>query len=281
MAGHGTAKGTPVAGHAHTPAISDGGRCAVGPVLALPRHRPHVPGSAQGGDYAAGGRFRGGRRAVRRRANPSRRPALQPGDRDGPGEPEGQRQGRAGGLSWADSRPRCPGPLEGPRRSAPAAGQVANRQDPPPAGRPDDDEGPAITAFSGIAATGLAEVVPGVVGNEPVVSHDPQPAGRDDDVEPDLGGGIAGIQVSLLGERDAVDRDPALGVAAGHLVAGQPDDPPGCLPGGRSRTCWQIPGRTSPRSSCPWAPCRVPRAVPVRHHYNRRGGCRGHRRRAC
>src|SRR5262249_58184353 len=71
-----------------------------------------------------------------------------------------------------------------------------NRQDRPPAGRPDDDESPADHGVLGDRTpAGIAHVVPGVIGNEPVVSHDPQPARLHDDVEPDLRGSVAGGQV--------------------------------------------------------------------------------------
>ena len=80
-------------------------------------------------------------------------PALQPGDRDGGGEAEGQRQGRAGGLE--------------PGRRGRGGAQLGllegggNRQDPPPADRPDDDEGPADHGvLRDRAAARLAEVVP-------------------------------------------------------------------------------------------------------------------------
>src|SRR5437763_1186073 len=75
-------------------------------------------------------------------------PALQPGDGDGPGEAEGQRQGGAGGLD--PGRQESAGVLSGRRgRRGRGGGQPGlleaggNRQDPPPADRPDDDEGPA------------------------------------------------------------------------------------------------------------------------------------------
>ena len=48
--------------------------------------------------------------------------------------------------------------------------------------------------------------------------------GRDRDVERLLGRLVARVQVVGLVERDAVDRDPALGVAAGDVVAGDADD---------------------------------------------------------
>src|SRR6478609_168365 len=149
---------------------------------------------------------------------PESGPALQPGDRDGGGETEGQRQGQAGrlepGRQQAGSIPggRGAGGALGRRRGGGAQLGLleggGNRQEPPPADRPDDDEGPADHGvLRDRAAARLPEVVPRVVGDEPVVSHDPQPAGLDHDVEPDLGGGVAGVQVCLLGERDAVDRD--------------------------------------------------------------------------
>ena len=101
-----------------------------------------------------------------------------------------------------------------------------------------------------------------------MISHDPQPAGLDDDVEPDLGGGVAGVQVGLLGERDAVDRDPALRIAAGHLVTGQADDPldedvsrvPEAEHAGKSL------GELHHEVGVPGRRARVPRAVPVEDH---------------
>src|SRR5690242_8238540 len=111
-------------------------------------------------------------------------PALQPGDRDGGGETESQRQGRAGGLKpgrqQAGSIPggRGAGGALGSRRGRGAQLGLleggGNREEPPPADRPDDDEGPADHGvLRDRAAAGRAEVIPRVVGDEPVVSHDP------------------------------------------------------------------------------------------------------------
>ena len=251
-----------------------------------PSTRPGLTGAGAG--YAEGGRCAEARcaarrrarvawRAMRRRANRSR--ARRCSQVTGTAAAKPRASGRAGleGSSRADSRPAVLPERAGPRRGSWAAAAFSlgllegggNRQDPPPAGRPDDDEGPADHGvLRDRAAAGLAEVVPRVVGDEPVVSHDPQPAGRDDDVEPDLGGGIAGVQVGLLGERDAVDRDPALRVAAGHLVTGQADDPldedvsrvPEAEHAGKSL------GELHHEVGVPGRRARVPRAVPVEDH---------------
>src|SRR5690242_18576721 len=79
-------------------------------------------------------------------------PALEPGDRDGGGEAQGQGQGRAGWLEAGGekaSRELVRGSVV--RSRAWACGGVqpglleggGNRQEPPPARRPDDDERPA------------------------------------------------------------------------------------------------------------------------------------------
>ena len=70
----------------------------------------------------------------------------------------------------------------------------------------------------------VADPVTGVVGVRPVVAHHPEPARRHGDVEPDLGRRRPRVDVGLLAQRDAVDRDLALGVAADDVVAGHADD---------------------------------------------------------
>src|SRR6266568_3095104 len=93
-------------------------------------------------------------------------PALQPGDRDGGGEAEGQRQGRTGGPEPGRQEA---GGVPGRRRGGRGRGGAqlglleggGNRQDPPPADRPDEDEGPADHGvLRDRAAAGLAEVIP-------------------------------------------------------------------------------------------------------------------------
>src|SRR6185312_2285186 len=71
----------------------------------------------------------------------------------------------------------------------------------------------------------VVDVVPGVGGVGAVVPHDPDESGLDVDVEGHGGGRGAGEDVGALAERDAVDGDPALLVAALDLVAGDADDP--------------------------------------------------------
>src|SRR6266702_3964799 len=71
-------------------------------------------------------------------------PAFQPGDREAGGVPGRRRGGRGRGGAQL-------GLLEG----------GGNRQDPPPADRPDEDEGPADHGvLRDRAAAGLAEVIP-------------------------------------------------------------------------------------------------------------------------
>ena len=137
--------------------------------------------------------------------SPRRRtPALQPADRDGGGEAEGQWEGRArrleprrkqGGRVRSTGRGACQC-----RRSRGVQLRRARRwrgwARAPLVHRPDDDEGPADhRVLRNRAVARIAFVVPGVIGNAPVVSHHPQPARRDDDVEPVLGGSSAGVEV--------------------------------------------------------------------------------------
>ena len=99
-------------------------------------------------------------------SDPEPGPALQPGDGDGPGETEGQWQGGAGGLE--PGRQESAGVLSGRRgRRGRGGGQPGllegggNRQDPPPADRPDDDESPADHGvLRDRSAAGLAKMVP-------------------------------------------------------------------------------------------------------------------------
>src|SRR5437773_173931 len=98
--------------------------------------------------------------------DPQPGPALQPGHGDGPGETEGQRQGGAGGLE--PGRQESAGVLSGRRGRGGRGGAQpwlleggGNRQDPPPADRPDDDEGPADHGvLRDCSAARLAEMVP-------------------------------------------------------------------------------------------------------------------------
>src|SRR6266568_260660 len=58
-----------------------------------------------------------------------------------------------------------------------------------------------------------------------MVTHHPPPVQGNDDAEVLLGRCVAREEVRLLAQRHAVDGDVALLVAAGHMVAGNPDDP--------------------------------------------------------
>ncbi|CAL9425797.1 hypothetical protein SUDANB132_01937 [Streptomyces sp. enrichment culture] len=96
----------------------------------------------------------------------------------------------------------------------------------PAAEGPGDDHGPAhhLVLGDGAAVVGVL-VGAGVGGVRPVVAHHPQPSLGHGDVERDGGRGVAGVKVVALLQRDTVDRDPALLVAALDLVAADADDP--------------------------------------------------------
>ena len=124
------------------------------------------------------------------------------------------------GASWPRAGARLgggdPGLAEGGR----------DRQDPPPAGRPDDHECPAdhhVLRDRPVAR--VLRVPAGVPGDAPVVAHDPQPAGRHRDAESLRRRGVARVEVGLLVQGHAVDGHVAAGVAAGHVVARNADHP--------------------------------------------------------
>src|SRR6516165_2418316 len=71
---------------------------------------------------------------------------------------------------------------------------------------------------------GVAHVASRIPGHAAVIAHHPQPARRNGDAEPLLRRRVAWVEIGLLTERHAVDGDLALPVAAGHVVAGYPDD---------------------------------------------------------
>lgn len=73
------------------------------------------------------------------------------------------------------------------------------------------------------APSGIAEMRSGIRRQEPVVAHDPKPTRRNLDIEPGIGWLVAGIEVSLFPQRNAVHGYPPLGVTARHPVAGYPD----------------------------------------------------------
>src|SRR5579859_298617 len=132
-----------------------------------------------------------------------------------PGHPE-DLHGRRRGLRLGRGRGRQLGLLEG----------GGNGQNPPPADGGDDHERPAhhmvlrdgpVTRVLGVAA--------GVPGHAAMVAHHPQPARRDSDAELLLRRHVTRVEVGLLAERHAVNRDLAQPVAAGHVVTGYPDDP--------------------------------------------------------
>src|SRR5581483_4666091 len=121
------------------------------------------------------------RRVLARRSGrwpPSRSDAaLEPGDRDGGGETQGQGQGRARGLEAGGEKASRDGGCGSVVRSRSWACSGrgvqllllegrGDRQEPPPARRPDDDERPADDrALRDRAAARIAEVVARIVGD--------------------------------------------------------------------------------------------------------------------
>ena len=82
----------------------------------------------------------------------------------------------------------------------------------------------------------------------------PQPSRRDGDAEPQVGRRVPRVDVGRLGQRHAVDRHLARGVAAGHVVTGNADhalDVVGSRPGDADEARSRRP--RSWRTSCPAA----------------------------
>ena len=204
----------------------------------VPVHRPVRGASAlpaRGGVPAAvpAGRCRGGGPP----AEPTAKAAFQQGERQG-GDHSGRR-GRARQRQRAQhGRARCPqGRQPARRRVRRQRGSTRSRQlrllerggngqDPPPAdGRDDHERAAHHVVLRDGPVTWVAHMAAGVPGHAAVITHHPQPARRNDDAEPLLGRRVAREEIGLLAERHAVDRDLAQAVAAGHMVAGHPDDP--------------------------------------------------------
>jgi len=93
-----------------------------------------------------------------------------------------------------------------------------------PARRPDQHERVTHHVTDGHSTVrSVRHVVPGVGGVPAVVAHHPDPAHRNFHVKRDGGRPRAGEEVAGLVQRHAVDRDPALRVAARDLVPRHPD----------------------------------------------------------
>ena len=81
------------------------------------------------------------------------------------------------------------------------------------------------------------------------------------------------VQVGLLAERDAVHGDPALRVAAGHVITGQPDDPLDVVvhPGGDAEQpddrVPELAGQPDDRVAGLRRARRIPRALAVEHDH--------------
>ena len=84
---------------------------------------------------------------------------------------------------------------------------------------------------------------------------------------------VVRVQVGLLAERDAVHGDPALRVAAGHVITGQPDDPLDVVvhPGGDAEQpddrVPELAGQPDDRVAGLRRARRIPRALAVEHDH--------------
>ena len=176
----------------------------------------------------------------RRRPRPDR-PARR-------GRPRPSPRSRCGPRAAASARPagtacRTAGrPASARRADEPARGAVTCRRSaagtlakvafgtpsqPARRDRPDDQHRAAddqVDRHRAVLAGAARVVEPGVAGDLAVVAHHPDLARGHGDVEVLLARRVARVDVRL-GDRDAVDRELALGVAADHVVAGQADDP--------------------------------------------------------